>query len=242
MRGAAVLQLDHLVLEQEGFRLTADWTLAQGARAAVIGPSGAGKSTLLAAIAGFFAPASGRILWQGQEIGALPPGQRPLSILFQDQNLFPHLTVAQNIGLGLRPDLRLTSGDRARVDDALDRTGLAGLGDRKPAQLSGGQASRAALARVLLRARPILLLDEPFSALGPALKAEMLDLVAEVARETGATVLMVTHDPDDALHLADQTVLLAEGRAAPPAPTQALFAAPPPALRAYLGERKNPAR
>ena len=241
-QGVAVLQLDRAVLDQDGFRLTADWTLPQGARAAVIGPSGAGKSTLLAAIAGFLAPASGRILWQGQEIGPLPPGQRPLSILFQDQNLFPHLTVAQNIGLGLRPDLRLSPEDRARVEAALSRTGLAGLGGRKPAQLSGGQASRAALARVLLRARPLLLLDEPFAALGPALKTEMLDLVAALAGETGATVLMVTHDPDDALHLTDQTVLVAEGRADPPVPTQALFAAPPPALRAYLGETKNPAR
>lgn len=237
-----MLQLDRLVLEQDDFRLTADWTLPKGARAAVIGPSGAGKSTLLSAIAGFLAPAAGRILWQGQDLAALAPGRRPLSVLFQDQNLFPHLTVAQNIGLGLRPDLRLTPADTARVTDALARTGLAGLGARRPGALSGGQASRAALARVLLRARPLLLLDEPFAALGPALKAEMLVLVAQVAGETGATVLMVTHDPDDALQLADQTILVAEGRAAPPVPTPALFADPPPALRAYLGESKNPAR
>ena len=113
--------------------------------------------------------------------------------------------------------------------------GLAGLGQRKPGALSGGQQGRAALARALLRARPILLLDEPFAALGPALKAEMLDLVAEIAGQTGATVLMVTHDPADALRLADSTVLVADGLAAAPVATARLFADPPAALRAYLG-------
>ena len=109
------------------------------------------------------------------------------------------------------------------------------MGGRKPGQLSGGQIGRAALARALLRARPILLLDEPFAALGPALKAEMLDLVAETADQSGATVLMVTHDPADALRFADLAVLVADGVASPPQPTAALFADPPPALRAYLG-------
>ena len=189
----------------------------------------------ISALAGFFAPTSGRILWQGQDITPLPPAQRPVSILFQDQNLFPHLTLAQNLGLGLNPRLRLTEADRARITETLARVGLEGMEGRKPGQLSGGQQGRAALARALLRARPILLLDEPFAALGPALKAEMLDLVAETATETGALTLLVTHDPEDALRFADQTVLVADGIAAAPAPTAALFANPPAALRAYLG-------
>ena len=229
------LTLDALVLSQPPFRLTADWSLPPGSRVALIGPSGAGKSTLLSAISGFFAPISGRILWQGQDITPLPPAQRPVSILFQDQNLFPHLTLAQNLGLGLNPRLRLTAADRARITETLARVGLAGMEGRKPGQLSGGQQGRAALARALLRARPILLLDEPFAALGPALKAEMLDLVAETATETGALTLLVTHDPEDAIRFADQTVLVADGIAAAPAPTAALFANPPAALRAYLG-------
>lgn len=229
------LTLDALVLSQPPFRLTADWSLPPGSRVALIGPSGAGKSTLLSALAGFFAPTSGRILWQGQDITPLPPAQRPVSILFQDQNLFPHLTLAQNLGLGLNPRLRLTAADRARITETLARVGLAGMEGRKPGQLSGGQQGRAALARALLRARPILLLDEPFAALGPALKAEMLDLVAETATETGALTLLVTHDPEDAIRFADQTVLVADGIAAAPAPTAALFANPPAALRAYLG-------
>lgn len=230
-----MLQLDRVTLSQGDFHLTADWTAAPGSRIAVIGPSGAGKSTLLSAIAGFLAPASGRILWDGQDLAALPPGQRPVTILFQDQNLFPHLTLAQNLGLGLRPDLRLSPAEWAQVDAALERVGLSGLGPRKPAALSGGQASRAALARALLRARPILLLDEPFAALGPALRAEMLALVREVADETGALVLMVTHDPSDALALGGTTVLVAEGVAHPPVETAQLLANPPPALRDYLG-------
>jgi thiamine transport system ATP-binding protein len=230
-----MLQLDGLVLAAGDFRLGADWSVPQGALVAVIGPSGAGKSTLLLALAGFLAPTQGRILWDGHEITGLPPAQRPVAMLFQDQNLFPHLTVAQNLGLALNPGLRLTAADHARIDAVLDRLGLSGMGNRKPGALSGGQSGRAALARVLLQDRPILLLDEPFAALGPALKADLLTLVADLAQETGKTVLLVTHDPADARRLAGLTVLVADGLASPPEPTAALFAHPPRALKDYLG-------
>jgi thiamine transport system ATP-binding protein len=186
-------------------------------------------------MAGFVAPARGRLTWQGQDLAPLPPGDRPVSILFQDHNLFPHLTLAQNLGLGLSPRLRLTKAEAARIDAALGRVGLPGMGARKPGALSGGQQSRAALARALLRARPILLLDEPFSALGPALKADMLDLVTEIARETGALVLMVTHDPADARRFADRILLVSGGIAAAPVPTEELFRTRPQALSDYLG-------
>jgi thiamine transport system ATP-binding protein len=237
MPEAAVLQLDRLTYAQGDFRLTADWSAQAASRIAVMGPSGAGKSTLLSMIAGFLAPTSGRVMWQGQDLAAIPPGERPVTILFQDQNLFPHLTVAQNLGLGLRPDLRLSSADLARIDTALARVGLEGLGLRRPAQLSGGQASRAALARALLRARPILLLDEPFAALGPALRSDMLDLVREVADETRALVLMVTHDPQDALALGGLTAFVANGIVQPPVLTSDLLANPPPDVQDYLGRK-----
>jgi thiamine transport system ATP-binding protein len=230
-----MLELDGLRIAQGDFRLAADLRVEPGARVAVMGPSGGGKSTLLGAIAGFHDLAAGAIRWQGARIDALPPAARPLSILFQDHNLLPHLSAFDNVALGLDPNLRLTREQKAHVEAALARVGLEGLGARRPAELSGGQVSRTALARVLLRARPLMLLDEPFAALGPALKADMLDLVAEIAGDQGATLLMVTHDPADARRICPQTVVVAEGRAAPPAPTAALLADPPPSLAAYLG-------
>lgn len=200
----------------------------------MIGPSGAGKSTLLMAIAGFLPLESGRILWNGRDLAALGPGERPVSILFQDQNLFPHLNVERNLALGLSTRSRLSAAQSAQIAAVLERVGLPEMAARRPAELSGGQLARVALARALLRARPIFLLDEPFSALGPALRAEMVALVNEVADETGALVLMVTHDPQDARAMR-QTVLVSEGHAYAPAPTAGLFAEPPPALRNYLG-------
>ena len=232
-----MLELDGLRVEQDGFRLEAELAVPTGARVAVIGASGAGKSTLLGAIAGFVPLAGGEVRWAGRRIDGLKPGARPLSILFQDQNLFPHLTLWQNVGLGLHPGLRLVPADRVKVDAALDRVGLAALAGRKPGQVSGGEQGRAALARLLLRARPLWLMDEPFAALGPALKAAMLDLATEIAGETGATVLMVSHAPEDALRFAPETIVVAAGRALPPRPTAALLSDPPPDLADYLGRK-----
>lgn len=230
-----MLKFDRTLLRHGDFEIGIDWELEGGAKVALVGPSGAGKSTVLSALAGFLKPAKGRILWQGQDLAELGPAKRPVTILFQDHNLFPHLTVSQNLGLGLDPRLRLTPDQSRKIEDALVRVDLPGLGSRKPAELSGGQQGRVALARALLRARPILLLDEPFSALGPRLKAEMLDLVQEIVAETGATLLLVTHHPEDAKALGGMTSVVANGVAAPPVETQSLFADPPAALRDYLG-------
>lgn len=230
-----MLTFDGMRLVQGDFTLSADFAIPTQGVTAVIGPSGGGKSTLLAAVAGFFAPVAGRVLWQGQDMTGQQPGVRPVAMLFQDNNLFPHLTAAQNVGLGLRPVLRLRDSERALVDGALERVGLAGFGGRKPGALSGGQQSRVALARVLVAARPLVLLDEPFAALGPALKADMLQLVKEVLVADGRTVVMVTHDPRDAQALADRVVLVADGCAAAPVRTAEIFANPPAALTAYLG-------
>lgn len=230
-----MLRLERIVVQSGTFTLSADLTVETGRKLAVIGPSGAGKTTLIEAIAGFLPLTQGRILWQGKDISAEAPGTRPVAMLFQDGNLFPHLNVVQNVGLGLRPDLKLDTAQQAVVVHAIDRVGLGGMGARKPATLSGGQQSRAALARVLVQNRPLLLLDEPFAALGPALKGEMLDLVDELVTEAGATLLMVSHDPDDARRIADQVILVSDGHAHPPQTTAQLLDNPPPALRAYLG-------
>ncbi|MEM8851467.1 MAG: ATP-binding cassette domain-containing protein [Pseudomonadota bacterium] len=231
-----MLELDKLVLRLGDFALRADVVLAAGQVTALMGSSGSGKSTLLAALAGFQAPASGRIRVEGQDITDLPPGARPISILFQDGNLFPHLTVAQNVGLGLRPDLRLSKHQLSERDDVLDRVGLDQMANRLPRDLSGGQQSRAALARALVSGRSWLLLDEAFSALGPALRREMLALVRETAEDRGMSILMVTHDPQDARQIADFTGLIHAGAMFDPHPTEALFADPPPQLLDYLGE------
>ncbi len=228
-----MLELRRITLRQDGFTLAADTRISAGFTA-LIGPSGAGKSTLLNLIAGFLAPSRGAVLWDGRDLTGLPPASRPVSILFQDNNLFPHLDLTANLALALtrgRPD----SAQRARIAAALDQVGLAGLGGRRPAALSGGQQGRAALARVLLQDRPLMLLDEPFSALGPALRREMLDLTARLAAEQGIRVLMVSHAPEDARRSADQVALLSQGQLHPPRDTAAFFADPSPELRAYLG-------
>ncbi|SFS19887.1 thiamine ABC transporter ATP-binding protein [Yoonia litorea] len=234
-----MLTFDRVELRQGDFRLKAHLSVAAGSLSALIGPSGSGKSTLLAAIAGFIAPAQGRILWAGKDMTGKAPGQRSVAMLFQDNNLFPHLSAAQNVGLGLRPDLKLTQDDRERVSDALGQVGLAGLENRKPSALSGGQQSRVAIARVLVSQSDIVLLDEPFAALGPALKDEMLDLVADKLSAKGRTVIMVTHDPADARRIASQTIVVSDGIVHPPVETGPLLDNPPEALAAYLGGKKD---
>ncbi|SEW43959.1 thiamine transport system ATP-binding protein [Cognatiyoonia koreensis] len=229
-----MLKLDALGLRQGDFSLTVDFECPAGLTA-IIGPSGGGKSTLLAAIAGFLNPAYGSVLWNGKDLAGVAPGARPVSMLFQDNNLFPHLSVWQNVGLGLDPSLRLSPAQKDAVMQILRDVDLDGMDQRKPAALSGGQQSRVALARVLIADRPVVLLDEPFAALGPALKSGMLSLVRDMLVGAGKTVLMVTHDPDDARRFADQVIVIAGGVAHAPVPTESAFADPHPALRTYLG-------
>lgn len=231
-----MLTFDCVVARQGAFELRGDFAVSAGALVAIIGPSGSGKSTLLNVVAGFSDADRGAVVVAGQDMVGLAPGDRPVSIIFQDSNLFPHLTVAQNVGLGIKPSLRLSSSEKTQVEEALAQVGLAGMGLRKPAALSGGQQSRVALARVLLRRKPLLLLDEPFAALGPALRAEMLGLVADLAEREALTVLMVTHDPADARALCDLSIFVEDGIAHPPVSTAELLDDPPQALRDYLGE------
>ena len=189
-------------------------SVERGERIAVLGPSGAGKSTLLNLIAGFLPPASGSLLIDGEKHNATPPAQRPVSMLFQENNLFNHLTVRQNIGLGIHPGLKLNREQRAQVTAIAEQMGMDTLLDRLPGELSGGQRQRAALARCLVRQQPVLLLDEPFSALDPALRQEMLTLVADVCQRQQLTLLMVSHSVEDAARIAPRSIVVAEGRIA----------------------------
>lgn len=230
-----MLTFEKVELRQGEFVLSADLEIVRDQVTAVIGPSGGGKSTLLAAVAGFVTPFAGAVRWMGTELNGVAPGQRPVAMLFQDNNLFPHLTVTQNVGLGLRPNFKLDAADQTEVSEALVRVGLDGFGPRKPGALSGGQQSRVALARVLVSQRPLVLLDEPFAALGPALKQEMLGLVQDVLIAAGKTVVMVTHDPADAMVAAQKLVLVAGGIAHASVDVDVAFASPVDALKDYLG-------
>ncbi|WP_439140609.1 thiamine ABC transporter ATP-binding protein [Roseicyclus sp.] len=229
-----MLQLDDLTLSQDGFMLALSAKVEAGARVAVLGPSGSGKSTLLSLIAGFARPDRGRILWDDQDITDAPVAARPVSILFQDGNLFPHLSVFDNVALGLRPDLRLSREERDRVGQSLTDVGLAGFGERRPATLSGGQQARVGLARMLLRDRPLALLDEPFAALDPGLRAEMLALVKALSELRGLTILMACHDLRDAERLCDRLWLLDDGQKILDVPIAGLRNAPPDGMSAWL--------
>ncbi len=178
-----------------------DLSVAPGRVASVMGPSGAGKSTLLDAVGGHLAHGftlAGRVMLGGEDVTRLPAEARRIGFVFQDAVLFPHLSVGDNLAFGLPASLRGRGTRRAAVDSALAAAGLAGLHDRDPATLSGGQRARAALMRTLLAEPRALLLDEPFSKLDAALQAEMRAFTFAHVRDRGIPALMVTHDPVDA--------------------------------------------
>lgn len=185
--------------------------IAKGERVVVVGPSGAGKSTLLNLIAGFIQPTSGEIILNHQNMANIPPGKRPVSMLFQENNLFEHLTVAQNVALGIKPSLKLSREEKQEVIDILSKVGLEKEVKRYPHQLSGGQKQRIALARSLIQHRPILLLDEPFSALDQALRFEMLDLVNHICEAFSLTLMMVSHYLDASLQQFNRCIVINDG-------------------------------
>ena len=215
-----------------------DLRVEDGEVLSLIGPSGSGKSTLLSLIAGFLSAQRGRIVLDNNELQVLPVAERPVSIVFQQHNLFPHLDLYTNVALGINPSLRLLPAQIDAVHDALARLGLANMQQRKPGELSGGQRQRVALARALVRRRKILLLDEAFAALGPAMRAELLELVKTLVEEHDMTALLISHQPSDALIASTRTAFICEGRVSTLAPTaELLAAAAPPELRDYLGSQ-----
>lgn len=204
---------------------------------AVIGPSGSGKSTLLSLIAGFEQPLSGKIAIAGRDMAGIAPAERPVSMIFQDHNTFAHLSVFDNVALGVSPSLRLNGDDEKRVDDALSQVELTGFAKRKPGELSGGERQRVAIARALVRNKPVLLLDEPFAALGPALRREMLDVLIALQVRRGLTVVLVSHQPEDALYAARHTAFIARGQVLAMGETKAMLEKPELSeIRDYLGK------
>ncbi|MGF6173363.1 ATP-binding cassette domain-containing protein [Ensifer sp. 4252] len=212
MNSQAAVELVGVDIRYDTTALHFDCAIQPGGIVAVAGASGSGKSTLFHVIAGFEAPDRGEVRILGKAMSGQAPAERPVSIVFQDNNLFAHLDVATNVGFGISPSLRLSVADRARIDDALGRVGLDGFGKRLPPTLSGGERQRVALARALVRHRPLLLLDEPFAALDPGMRAGMRALLRDLHDQENNTILMITHHPDDVRALADSVLFLDQGR------------------------------
>jgi thiamine ABC transporter, ATP-binding protein len=207
-----MIKLDKVAFHYKQMPMYFDLHIKMGERVAVVGASGAGKSTLLNLIAGFEYADSGEIWLNGKNYSKNPPHLRPVSMLFQENNLFMHLTVQQNIALGLQPNLKLNPQQNEQVKQVADAVGLGEFLTRLPTQLSGGQKQRVALARCLLRDQPILLLDEPFSALDPSLRQEMLQLLQQLCTQKNLTVLLVTHQPDELQGYVDRILTVENGR------------------------------
>ena len=207
-----MIRLDNVFLADNTLPMTFDLQVAAGERIAIIGPSGAGKSTLLNLIAGFVLPTQGNIWLNGENHTRSAPYERPVSMLFQENNLFPHLTVQQNLALGLKTNLKLTALEQDQIEQVADAVGLTSFLSRLPNSLSGGQKQRVALARCLLRDKPILLLDEPFSALDPELRMDMLNLIDSLCHSKNLTLLLVTHQPSELTGKVDRMLRIENGR------------------------------
>lgn len=230
-----MIQIDKSLYRHDGFELAIDLRVPRGSLAAVLGPSGSGKSTLLNVIAGFEPLAHGSVLLDGHDVTQVAAAERPVSMVFQEHNSFAHLDAWSNVALGLSANLSLDERQRAAVDRALDLVDLTNLARRRPGDMSGGERQRIAIARVLVRKRPILLLDEAFAALGPGLRREMLRLVKALHTSEGLTTLMVTHQPEDARSTADKVIFVDGGVARAPVDTARFSASADPAVKAYLG-------
>jgi putative spermidine/putrescine transport system ATP-binding protein len=202
------------------------FTVRRGDFLTLLGPSGSGKTTILMAIAGFVEPTAGDILVDDRVITALPPERRNFGMVFQGYALFPHLTVADNVGFPLQVRRTPRAQIAARVRQALDLVHLSALGDRYPRQLSGGQQQRVALARALVFQPDLLLLDEPLSALDKKLRAELQWELKSLHQRVGMTFIYVTHDQEEALSMSDEVAILRDGRLVQSGPPGALYDRP----------------
>ena len=208
-----ILQIKEIVKQYDGLMAVDDVSLSldQGEIFALLGASGSGKSTLLRMLAGFETPDSGRIVLAGEDITHLPPHQRPINMMFQSYALFPHMTVAQNVAFGLKQDRLPKNTIEEKVNDMLKLVHMSEYARRKPHQLSGGQRQRVALARSLAKQPKLLLLDEPMGALDKKLRTQMQLEVVDIIEEVGVTCLMVTHDQEEAMTMADRIGVMDAG-------------------------------
>lgn len=222
---------DHIHYRYQQQTMNFGFSVTAGEKIAILGPSGAGKSTLLSLIAGFQFAESGTILLNGEDHTRTPPASRPVSMLFQENNLFAHLTAEQNIALGFHPGMKLNAEQKVQLAQIGEQVSLTPLLKRLPSQLSGGQRQRVALARCLVRSQPVLLLDEPFSALDPALRNEMLALLETICDSRQLTLMMVSHNTDDAARIAPRAMVVDNGTIAFDGSTAALVSGEVPQAR-----------
>ncbi len=207
------LNLDHLQKAFGATKVVHDFNLSvdKGEFVSFLGPSGCGKTTVLRMVAGFETPTEGRILIDGQDVTRLRPNQRKIGMVFQSYALFPNLTVAENVGFGLKVAGTPRAERGPRVAEMLDLIGLPDLGARYPWQLSGGQQQRVALARALAPRPRVLLLDEPLSALDAKIRVSLRNQIREIQQQLGITTIFVTHDQEEALSISDRIVVMHKG-------------------------------
>ncbi len=213
--GATVTAVDAVTLD-----------IVEGEFFALLGPSGCGKTTLLRMIAGFEVPTEGQILIDGQDMSEVPPNRRPINMVFQSYAVFPHMSVADNVGYGLKVTNVAKAEIRDRVEEALELVKLGGLGGRRPDQLSGGQRQRVALARALVKRPKVLLLDEPLSALDAKLREAMQLELVRLQHAVGITFVIVTHDQNEALSMANRIAVMEAGVVRQIAPPSELYEFP----------------
>ncbi|QPC93289.1 ABC transporter ATP-binding protein [Mesorhizobium sp. INR15] len=208
-----------------------------GSYTILLGPSGSGKTTLLSILGGFVTPSEGKVLIRGEDCTTVAPAKRPTTTVFQDYALFPHMSVGNNVGFGLRMRGVDTATRAARAREALTLVGLASAFDKKPHQLSGGQRQRVALARALVVEPAVLLLDEPLGALDLKLRRQMQDELKAIQKRVGTAFIHVTHDQEEAMALADHCVVMNDGRIEDEGPPERVYARPATRFSAtFMGE------
>ena len=207
-----MIKLENISIKLDNFRTKFTVEINKGEWVGIIGQSGAGKSTFLNLIAGFAQPEEGSLLINNIEINNLPASKRSISSLFQDNNLFPHLSVYQNIAIAIKPNLKLHDNEKKKIFEIIEYLNLSSKAHSSIGTLSGGERQRVALGRVMSSDKKILLLDEPFSQLDPNLRIEMLELIKKIREEKKITIIMAIHTPAEAINFVSRFLMIEEGK------------------------------
>ena len=207
-----MIKLENISVKLDNFRTKFTVEINKGEWVGIIGQSGAGKSTFLNLIAGFAQPEEGSLLINNIEINNLPASKRSISSLFQDNNLFPHLSVYQNIAIAIKPNLKLHDNEKKKIFEIIEYLNLSSKAHSSIGTLSGGERQRVALGRVMSSDKKILLLDEPFSQLDPNLRIEMLELIKKIREEKKITIIMAIHTPAEAINFVSRFLMIKEGK------------------------------